>query len=849
MEKDSLYKGKKTFITNNKENQIDNKKNSKESSRDSSLNEKIHDPDWDIIRSYKGGELEPEWEWAKTISIVYTWVNGNDIDFLDEKSKYNGGYRSFNSRDRSADELRYSIRSLEKYMPWHKGTIYIVTNNQIPKWLDTSNPRIKIIYHQHFIPEFYLPTYDSNVIELFLDKIPNITEYYLYFNDDIFLNNYIHPSFFFTSKTFYPKVYRSRVLTLKKDVVDKVIEENDTRKMFLASKYFTREILREYFDPNFEYRYLLHTVYVIYRDLMEPFRQLFKDEIQLICSDKFRSPFEPHTLYLYQTYLYYATQHEKFPVKLGGQGKASTFIGHPLPKKIDSTVKKYSCEMVPEEISKQYIKFGSITNNYNINLLKFNRFRNDKNILVYNFNDEYSTDISLYQFTEYMISRYPIPSSFEKKDYIDLELAIQPLFEQINKLSDTIENKLPNNYNKKENKKMNEFLKKYQLIMVKNYINNKDSLSPIPSQVSEKEYEEIDFHYYYDPNLRLEEEWEWAKHISFVYYLEKRSKDKNKENRITEEDKLKYSLRSIQKYLPWFKGTIYIITQKQATERNNYFSWLNQNARQIKVVYQNDILPEAFQNTKNRHVVEMYLDRLPGLSEKFIYMKSNQYFINYTHPRYFFNINQYPKFIFKPPVSEERVGLLSEKDQPFYQTHELIKKYFGNSFFRSYRYLYNAPISLYRDIFPPVRELFEEEFYHRMIESRIPSTKDLLPMYLITNYIIYGASQPFYPSYVAGYGEIRKVKPPFLNPDRSVVFYGYDIPSRTVNRNIAVLEHPFSTEMEWNEMKLEELSKSIDYEVMISFVFIKPSKYTSKIKQQFMHFMDNYCKEKSIFEL
>ena len=71
-------------------------------------------------------------------------ILNNQTNKLNTKSKYNGGEKNVNSRDRSADELRYSIRSLKKYLPWFNGTIFIVTDDQIPKWLNISN---KVIYY------------------------------------------------------------------------------------------------------------------------------------------------------------------------------------------------------------------------------------------------------------------------------------------------------------------------------------------------------------------------------------------------------------------------------------------------------------------------------------------------------------------------------------------------------------------------------------------------------------------------------------------------------------------------------------------------------------------------------
>ena len=103
------------------------------------LNDKYQKKDFEYILNYNGSFIEPEWEWVKNISIVYTWVDGSDINLAYIKSKYNGGNRNVNSRDRSADELLYSLRSLRQYLPWHNGTIFIVTDNQIPKWLNIEN--------------------------------------------------------------------------------------------------------------------------------------------------------------------------------------------------------------------------------------------------------------------------------------------------------------------------------------------------------------------------------------------------------------------------------------------------------------------------------------------------------------------------------------------------------------------------------------------------------------------------------------------------------------------------------------------------------------------------------------
>lgn len=48
------------------------------------------------------------------------------------------------------EELRYSLRSVETHAPWVRH-IYVVTNGQIPSWLNLDNPRLTIVTHQVLI--------------------------------------------------------------------------------------------------------------------------------------------------------------------------------------------------------------------------------------------------------------------------------------------------------------------------------------------------------------------------------------------------------------------------------------------------------------------------------------------------------------------------------------------------------------------------------------------------------------------------------------------------------------------------------------------------------------------------
>lgn len=135
------------------------------------------------------------------IDLVYLWVNGNDPEWQAKRARFSGTTRATqaqNGEGRYAnnDELKYSLRSVDKYAPWINH-IYIVTDGQTPEWLDTGNPRISIVDHSEILPSEALPTFNSTVIEHAIHRIPGLSEHFIYANDDSFINRPVRPSDFF----------------------------------------------------------------------------------------------------------------------------------------------------------------------------------------------------------------------------------------------------------------------------------------------------------------------------------------------------------------------------------------------------------------------------------------------------------------------------------------------------------------------------------------------------------------------------------------------------------------------------------------------------------------------------
>uniref|UniRef100_A0A674NEJ3 N-acetylglucosamine-1-phosphotransferase subunits alpha/beta n=1 Tax=Takifugu rubripes TaxID=31033 RepID=A0A674NEJ3_TAKRU len=102
------------------------------------------------------------------------------------------------SRFEDNEELRYSLRSVERHAPWVRH-IFIVTNGQIPSWLNLDNPRVTVITHQDiFQNQSHLPTFSSPAIETHIHRIPGLSQKFVYLNDDVMFGKDVWPDDFFT---------------------------------------------------------------------------------------------------------------------------------------------------------------------------------------------------------------------------------------------------------------------------------------------------------------------------------------------------------------------------------------------------------------------------------------------------------------------------------------------------------------------------------------------------------------------------------------------------------------------------------------------------------------------------
>ncbi|GAA2851256.1 Stealth-like protein [Aminobacter aminovorans] len=142
-------------------------------------------------------------EFSDPIDVVMPWVDGSDPAHRDSLLRHwpkRPWLRPAPYRYRENGELRYALRSIHFHLPWVR-TIHLVTNGQVPSWLDLDHPGINLITHGDFFAEpSSLPVFSSSAIEANLHGIgrAGVADRFLLFNDDFFVGQSVPREEFIT---------------------------------------------------------------------------------------------------------------------------------------------------------------------------------------------------------------------------------------------------------------------------------------------------------------------------------------------------------------------------------------------------------------------------------------------------------------------------------------------------------------------------------------------------------------------------------------------------------------------------------------------------------------------------
>lgn len=144
------------------------------------------------------------------VDIVVTYVNEKDekwqedFDYWKEKEIKEGNADKNNrqafgiERTRDWDTFKYWFRGVEENCKWVNKVFLIVQNErQLPKWLDTNNPKLRVVYHDEYIPKELLPTFNAMTISMYIANIKDLSDCYLLSDDDYYFLNPIRLDRFF----------------------------------------------------------------------------------------------------------------------------------------------------------------------------------------------------------------------------------------------------------------------------------------------------------------------------------------------------------------------------------------------------------------------------------------------------------------------------------------------------------------------------------------------------------------------------------------------------------------------------------------------------------------------------
>lgn len=137
---------------------------------------------------------------SESIDFVVPWVDGSDPEWLNARRSFlpvgDADVYTCDARYRDWGLIRFFFRSVDKFAPWVR-KVHLITWGHLPSWLNVDNPRLNIVNHRDYIPERFLPTFNSNVIELNVHRISDLSERFVLFNDDLVLLRTVQPHDFF----------------------------------------------------------------------------------------------------------------------------------------------------------------------------------------------------------------------------------------------------------------------------------------------------------------------------------------------------------------------------------------------------------------------------------------------------------------------------------------------------------------------------------------------------------------------------------------------------------------------------------------------------------------------------
>ena len=238
------------------------------------------------------------------IDAVFTWVDGADPDWLEQKrllrQKLFGDSGAPGDADNTArfqdnNELRYALRSLARYAPWVR-SVHLVTADQKPLWLNTKN--VNLVSHRDIFPEnVSLPVFSGRPIEFCVHRVPGLAEHFMYFNDDVMLGRPVFPEDFFLPNG-APLLW---VVKRGKKSMEKILSSKGGSASRGSVVARAHAMIRERYGVTLPYT-ISHFPKAMTRSSASALWDAFPREIAATLASPFRSPSDIAVFILYPLY-------------------------------------------------------------------------------------------------------------------------------------------------------------------------------------------------------------------------------------------------------------------------------------------------------------------------------------------------------------------------------------------------------------------------------------------------------------------------------------------------------------------------------------------------------------------
>jgi hypothetical protein len=209
-------------------------------------------------------------------------------------------------------------------------------------------------------------------------------------------------------------------------------------------------------------------------------------------------------------------------------------------------------------------------------------------------------------------------------------------------------------------------------------------------------------------------------------------------------DMLRYSLRSLEAYAPWIRRVYLVSCRPQVP------AWLDPSA--VTVVHHDQVIDERYLPTFNSFTIASHLYRIPGLSERFLYVEDDYLFGRPVAPDDWVRGDRFRLWTKREgsPGGDQRERDVGPWNRAVAHANYLLDRAYRPEPRRMVRH---APLLIDRALYGAMVERWADDFQHTWA-SRFRALGNVAPEHLYPYYLWYeGRSSrvPLVRSYVDGY--------------------------------------------------------------------------------------------------